>query len=83
VATFRARDGLGLTSADVAEIAVAATDGRVDQLLLPRAAPGAQPTDVDGGAALDEVIAAVLGARGRVVVAPASALDTVAAIYRW
>jgi hypothetical protein len=79
VERFRARHGLGLASDDIADIAAAAQDGRVDELLLPAALT--PPSAAIG--AIDGAIANVLADGGRVVVVPPTRLDTVAATYRW
>lgn len=79
VERFRARHGLGVASDDLIDIAAAANEGRVDELLLPAAL--GHPSDVT--ALLDEAIADVLHDGGRVTVVPIGHLDTVAAIYRW
>ena len=76
---FRARHGLGLASDDIADIAAAVKDGRVDELLLP--ATLALPSEAIG--AIDGAIAGVLADGGRVVVVPATQLGAVAATYRW
>jgi hypothetical protein len=73
---FHHRQGSGLASGDLDELAAEAAHGRVAALLVPESADRTDPR-------LDRAIAGALAGRAEVLVVAAGDLDAPGAVYRW